>query len=737
MGAWLAAIVLAGWLLPAVSAGADAEPYVWRNVTIVAGGFVPGIIFSPKQPGLVYCRTDIGVAYRWDAVAKCWIPLTDWVGPADSNLMGCESIAPDPLDANKVYLAVGMYSRGPAAILRSTDQGKTFQITRVPFSMGGNENGRGVGERLAIDPHDTSILYFGSRHDGLWVSTDGAVTWKKVDSFPVKGSGSTGDTGLSFVVFDPRGGSAGTPTSTIYVGVAEPGDANLYRSTDAGKTWQAVAGQPAGLFPHQGAVDANGVLFLTYGNGVGPNGVTSGAVWKFNPDSSQWTNITPPDSKTAGGFSGLSLDRQHPGTLAVSTLDHWSPTDDIYRSTDTGTTWKAVAAASRRDATLSPYLFWGRAQPRFGWWITALAIDPFDTNHVLYGTGATIWGTMDFADASADKPTQWFVAAKGMEETAVLDLISPPAGPHLISGLGDIGGFRHDDLNVSPASGMFNTPMFTNTNALDFAELNPSVVVRTGSGNGATAAFSEDGGATWQPLNLGAGAPAAGRGRGGNAGAGSLIVSADGKTFLSTRGASSISTDHGQTWVPCAGLPGGLRPVADRANAKKFYALDQANGKIYISADGGVTFTAHDSAGLPAAGGGRGGAGNRARLRAVPGHEGDLWLTAGRALYHSTDGGTTFTRVSPSANISTLGFGMAAPGRNYPALYLAGAVDGVQGVFRSDDVGATWVRINDDLHQYGYLPTVVIGDPRIYGRVYTGTNGRGIFYADPAAAAAH
>lgn len=57
-------------------------------------------------------------------------------------------------------------------------------------------------------------------------------------------------------------------------------------------------------------------------------------------------------------------------------------------------------------------------------------------------------------------------------------------------------------------------------------------------------------------------------------------------------------------------------------------------------------------------------------------------------------------------------------------------MDGVQGLFRSDDTGASWVRINDDQHQYGNMGEALTGDPRIYGRVYLGTNGRGIIYGD-------
>jgi len=50
-------------------------------------------------------------------------------------------------------------------------------------------------------------------------------------------------------------------------------------------------------------------------------------------------------------------------------------------------------------------------------------------------------------------------------------------------------------------------------------------------------------------------------------------------------------------------------------------------------------------------------------------------------------------------------------------------------VFRSDDGGNTWTALADPQHQYGNI-TLVSGDPRVYGRVYLGVNGRGVIYGD-------
>jgi hypothetical protein len=73
LGGWCAfhaaLFCLLGSIAPRNAAAQDAgnaEPYTWRNVKILAGGFIPDIVFSLKQPGLAYCRTDMGGAYRWD-----------------------------------------------------------------------------------------------------------------------------------------------------------------------------------------------------------------------------------------------------------------------------------------------------------------------------------------------------------------------------------------------------------------------------------------------------------------------------------------------------------------------------------------------------------------------------------------------------------------------------------------------------------------------------------------------
>ena len=83
------------------------------------------------------------------------------------------------------------------------------------------------------------------------------------------------------------------------------------------------------------------------------------------------------------------------------------------------------------------------------------------------------------------------------------------------------------------------------------------------------------------------------------------------------------------------------------------------------------------------------------------------------------------------ASVGAFGFGKAAPKQTFPALYLVGTVHGQRGIFRSIDEARTWVRINDDQHQWG-LVLQIAGDPKIYGRVYVGTHGRGVFYGDPA-----
>jgi hypothetical protein len=100
-------------------------------------------------------------------------------------------------------------------------------------------------------------------------------------------------------------------------------------------------------------------------------------------------------------------------------------------------------------------------------------------------------------------------------------------------------------------------------------------------------------------------------------------------------------------------------------------------------------------------------------------------------LFHSTDGGANFNRMGPEERTDNIGFGRPAPVNTYPALYMAATVNGVHGIYRSDDVGATWDRINDDDHQYAWAGSdAITGDPRIYGRVYLSTNGRGIIYGD-------
>ncbi len=706
------------------SVASDTTPagfYKWTDVVFGAGGYITGIIYHPTVQGLVYIRTDVGGAYRRDPGSSTWIPLNDSLNRDDNQLEGPESLAVDPNDSQKLYLAAGMYlpSWGRnAAILRSNDRGVTWQRTELSIHLGGNSDGRGTGERLQVDPNKGSILFLGTNQDGLYKSTDSGVTWSQVSSFPTTA-------GTTFVLFDRSTGAFGTATPTLYVGVAATTGTTLYRSTDGGANWAAVPGQPAGQMPVQGALDGSGHLYLTYSNALGPNGVGAGAVYKLTTANNGWSNITPvaPTSNWQFGYGGLAVDARNPNAIVVSTIDRWAGGDDLFKSTDGGATWTGLNAISTHAAPNNPWMVaysGGSLAGRMGHWITDVDIDPFNSNNVMYNTGYGLWESH-----SLTKPTvAWSFNVSGIEESGLYSpLVSPATGAHLFSALGDVAGARYDtDFNTP---GYYSNPNNSNY-GVDVAALNTNVVVRTTAADN-TAMISHDNGVTWTQV--------ASRPVTGSSDSGRIAVSAMGTAMVWVPGGQSAyySTNGGASWTAAGGYPttqavysgNYFTPIADKVANGYFYTYDFSTGRILESANNGQSFAAIYSGldVLPDYA-------SQSQLASVPGTvRRDLWLATFNGLWHSNGVGGSPVKIAGIQAAYGVGFGKAAPGRTYPAVYISAKINNVYGIYRSIDGGTTWVRLNDDKHQWGG-PNYVTGDPRIFGRVYIGASRGGIIMGE-------
>ncbi|KAJ7900056.1 hypothetical protein B0H14DRAFT_2672091 [Mycena olivaceomarginata] len=743
------AVLVAAIAAPLVDAASQA--YTWKNVKIGGGGgFVPGIVFNPKEQGVAYARTDIGGAYKLNAATDTWTPLLDFASDSTWNYWGVAAIATDPVQTNRLYLACGGYTNSfdpnNGNILISTDYGATFTASPLPFKVGGNMPGRGmVRERLVVDPNSNGILFFGAASGkGLWKSTNFGATWAQVTSFPSVGtyapdpSDSTGYNsaliGIAWVTFDSTSGTAGSPTPRIFVGVANQGSSNIFVSTNGGSTWSAVAGQNTTYLPHKGVLSpTEKVLYISYSNGAGPYDGTLGSVFKYNLTSSVWTDITPATgSDLYFGFGGVAVDLKTPGTIMVAALNSWWPDGQIYRSTNGGASWtplwswlsyptmnKFYSYSDSLAPWLGPNFVDGTpGDLQIGWMMEALVIDPFDSNHWLYGTGATIYGGHNLKNWDTTHNVSISSLADGIEETSVQGLISPPTGPPLISALGDIQGFVHNSVTTAP-SVVWTNPKWSTTADLDFAGNVPNSIVRIGTGDstsGKQVALSNDGGQTWSQ-DFGAAD---------NVQGGKVALSANADTVLwRTNGQGVLVSQFTNPFTAVSSLPATAAIASDKLNNSVFYGAN--SNTFYLSTDGGKTFAAKQSVlGVSA---------SPVKIVVNPKVSGDVWVSTDTGLFHSTNFGTSFTAIPGITAAWAIALGAPKTATSYPAIFAAAKI-GTVGYFRSDDAGVNWIQINDAAHGFGSASSNVIsGDPRIYGRVYIGTNGRGIFYGDASGAA--
>jgi len=294
----------------------------------------------------------------------------------------------------------------------------------------------------------------------------------------------------------------------------------------------------------------------------------------------------------------------------------------------------------------------------------------------------------------------------------LVHLRSPTEGPHLYAGFGDINGMAFPDLDVPQP--MFNLPVFSNLNGLDWAGQQQNIVVRVGdnqimnSTDCKHAALSKDYGVTWDTfqacipgINVS------------STDGGTIAIDASGKhlvwsaTSSALEGSSTVITkvsgpyyshDESATWHSPTGLSIQTPNIsADRVQPATFYSF--TDGRFYTSTNGGKTYTSYAAAdiGLPDHSG------------AVPvvsfDIAGHLWLSLGaEGIYYSSTFGKRWTKITvPGVNPELFTVGAPAPGASSPSLFLWGtaSMNSTFGLYRSDDNGKSWVRVNDDFHQYG------------------------------------
>ena len=119
--------------------------------------------------------------------------------------------------------------------------------------------------------------------------------------------------------------------------------------------------------------------------------------------------------------------------------------------------------------------------------------------------------------------------------------------------------------------------------------------------------------------------------------------------------------------------------------------------------------------------------------------EGRVCLCFGfNGLYCSTDYGYTFDGVDGVYIARMVTFGKAKDSMNQSVMYLFGLSDGDknngindEGLYIINNITdkSSFVRMTNSSYQLGDHSFVMMGDRQSYGRVYVGSQGRGIYYS--------
>jgi photosystem II stability/assembly factor-like uncharacterized protein len=245
--------------------------------------------------------------------------------------------------AGVVFSAGLAFSAAPDAAGQSNAGNPTDKLKNLEFREVGPAVMGGRIDDVAVVESNPNIVYVGTASGGVWKTTNNGTTWEPV--FDKQGVSTIGD--IAIAPSDP---------AVVWVGTGEPNNRQssswgdgIYKSLDAGKTWQKMG---LGATHHIGRIvihpkNPDIVYAAALGHLWGPN--PERGVYKTTDGGKTWNQVLKINDDT--GVSDIAMDPESPDTLYAGAYERRRTAfgfngggvdSAIYKTTDGGATWKKL-----------------------------------------------------------------------------------------------------------------------------------------------------------------------------------------------------------------------------------------------------------------------------------------------------------------------------------------------------------------------------------------------------------
>ena len=317
----------------------------WRCIGPFRGGRTVAATGVPNNPNLFYIGVNNGGVWKTTDAGRTWFPIFD---SQPTGSIGALAVAPS--NPNVIYVGTGEGLRRPDlstgdGIYKSTDAGNTWQHL-------GLRDGQQVANIL-IDPQDPNRVFvavlghpYGPNSErGVFRSTDGGETWQKILY-------KDDDIGAADLAFDPKNpqiiytdlwSSRRPPWTTG--NPLEGHSGGLFKSTDGGETWHPLTkGLPT---------NAQGLGRVGFGiSPSSPNRIYAlvdaapevGGLYRSDDAGESWQRVNHEQRIWGRGsdFAWVRVSPENPDIIYICNTS-------TYRSTDAGTSFTAIKGAPGGD----------------------------------------------------------------------------------------------------------------------------------------------------------------------------------------------------------------------------------------------------------------------------------------------------------------------------------------------------------------------------------------------------